>query len=112
MAAPAAAQNLRISVLGGYRRLMRLRKRVRCLCEGGALYRGETGDDGGLTHTDAPTQPMGDRLLAFARQVFAGDQYAIDQARQQLRVEFMRHKDVRDPVELRKSVARSGWMDG
>lgn len=29
MAAPAAAQNLRASVLGGYRRLMRLRKRVR-----------------------------------------------------------------------------------
>lgn len=34
-------------------------------------------------------------------QVFVGDQYAINQARQQLRVEFLRNKDVRDPHELR-----------
>jgi hypothetical protein len=29
MAAPAAAQNLRAGVLGGYRRLLRLRKQVK-----------------------------------------------------------------------------------
>jgi hypothetical protein len=36
-------------------------------------------------------------------QVFAGDQFAIEQARHQLRLEFLRHKDVRDPHELRES---------
>ena len=62
---------------------------------------------GGLIHTDDPPNPWATACLC-PRQVFAGDKYAIDQARQQLRVEFMRHKDVRDPVELRKSVM-DGW---
>lgn len=54
-----ATSAARSSVLGGYRRLLRLRKRV-----------------------------------------FVGDQYAIDQARVQLRLEFLKHKDVRDTQEL------------
>lgn len=59
MSIAAASNPLRVSVLGGYRRLMRLRKRV-----------------------------------------FAGDQFAIDQARIQLRMEFMKHKGVTDRREL------------
>lgn len=55
---------------------------------------------GRLTNPTHVTPPHHGRLLSRL-QVFAGDQFAIDQARQQLRVEFARHKDVRDPHEIR-----------
>lgn len=40
------------------------------------------------------------RLLRSARHVFRGDVYAMDQARKQLREEFLRHKDVTNETEL------------
>ncbi len=57
--------------------------------------------------TDYVSSPP-DRDARARSQVFAGDQHAIEQARHQLRQEFLRHKDVRDTNELRKFV----WMWG
>ncbi|KAM3574156.1 hypothetical protein VYU27_003875 [Nannochloropsis oceanica] len=59
-----ATTSLRSSILGGYRRLLRLRL-----------------------------------------QVFVGDQYAIDQARLQLRAEFLKHRHVQNPDELNGLIA-------
>ncbi|EKU22921.1 hypothetical protein NGA_0427300 [Nannochloropsis gaditana CCMP526] len=63
-AAAKASTGLKSSVLGGYRRLLRLRLRV-----------------------------------------FQGDQYAMDQARLQLRTEFNKHRHVQDHRELEGLVA-------
>ncbi len=40
------------------------------------------------------------RLMRLRHKVFAGDTYAIDQARLELRKQFFLHKDVTDPLEI------------
>jgi hypothetical protein len=38
--------------------------------------------------------------MRLRKRVFAGDQFAIEQARQQLRIEFLKNRSVTDPRQL------------